>query len=279
MFATIGHTFELMKMSWRVLMKDRELILFPLLSGVSVLALLAVFAGIGAGTGSLDRVLAASAEASAEEVTVVDAVLGITLYVLAYFVVIFFNSALVAAALDRLRGGEPDVGSGLRAAQARLPAIIGWALIAATVGLLLQALRGRTDNPLGRMAVSLVGGVWAYVTFFVIPVLVAEGIGPIEAIKRSSGLFRRTWGRQVTASFGFGFVYVIAMLIAFLPAAALFAIAPLAGIVVGVLSMALALAVVAALEGIFKAALYEFANGESPLEFDRSTLQTAYQAL
>jgi hypothetical protein len=279
MFATIGHTFELMKMSWRVLMKDRELIVFPLLSGVSVLALLAVFAGIGAGTGSLDRVLAASAEASAEEVTVVDAVLGITLYVLAYFVVIFFNSALVAAALDRLRGGEPDVGSGLRAAQARLPAIIGWALIAATVGLLLQALRGRTDNPLGRMAVSLVGGVWAYVTFFVIPVLVAEGIGPIEAIKRSSGLFRRTWGRQVTASFGFGFVYVIAMLIAFLPAAALFAIAPLAGIVVGVLSMALALAVVAALEGIFKAALYDFATGSVPEGFDTATLRSAYRAL
>lgn len=279
MFATIGHTFELMKTSWRVLMKDRELILFPIMSGVVLLAVAGVFLALAASTGSLDRLDAATQGGTTEDAQAGDVILGIGLYVIAYFVVIFFNSALIAAALERLRGGDPNVGSGLRAASARIPQIIGWAIIAATVGLLLQLARSRTDNILGRLAISLVGGVWAYMTFFVVPALVAEGIGPIEAIKRSGSLFRGTWGRQFTASFGFGLVYIVAVLIAFLPAALVFAIAPVAGIVLGVFTMAIAIGTVQALEGIFKAALYEFANGESPAEFDRNDLQGAYRAL
>jgi hypothetical protein len=171
------------------------------------------------------------------------------------------------------------VRSGLRAASAHLPAILGWALISATVGLILQILRDRMDNMIGRIALSIVGGVWAYMTFFVVPVLVAEGLGPIAAIKRSSGLFQRTWGRQVASSFGFGLVYIVAVLIAFVPAAALFAVSPILGIVVGAFTIPIAMGTVQAMEGIFKAALYEFALGESPREFDRTTLSGAYRAL
>lgn len=278
MFATIGHTFELMKMSWSVLMKDRELILFPVMSAIGVVLVIALFFGIAGATGSIDRLDTATG-GSTEESQPIDLVLAVALYASTTFVVIFFNAALVAAALERLRGGDPNVRSGLRAAAAHLPAIIGWALISATVGLLLQLLRDRMDNFIGQIVISLIGGVWAYMTFFVVPILVAEGTGPIEGIKRSSGLFQRTWGRQVTSSFGFFFVYIVAVLIAFLPAALLFAISPLAGIVVGAITIPLAIGTVQAMEGIFKAALYEFALGESPLEFDRGTLSGAYRAL
>ena len=72
---------------------------------------------------------------------------------------------------------------------------------------------------------------------------------------------------------------MIAVLIAFVPAAALFAVSPLVGIVVGAVTIPLAMGTVQAMEGIFKAALYEFALGESPLEFDRGTLSGAYRAL
>ena len=279
MFRTIGHTFELMKMSWSVLMKDRELILFPIMAAVGVLIVVGLFLGVAAGTGTLDRLDAASQAGSTENSQPVDIVLGIALYASATFVVIFFNAALVAAALERLRGGDPNVASGLRAALKHLPAIFIWALITATVGLILQAARSRTDNFLGRIALSLVGGIWAYMTFFVVPVLVAEGIGPIEGIKRSAGLFRKTWGRQAASSFGFTLVYVVAALVAFLPAALIFAISPIAGIVVGAITIPIAIGTVQAMEGIFKAALYEFAMGESPLEFDRNTLSGAYRAL
>jgi len=279
MFRTIGHTFELMKMSWGVLMKDRELILFPIMSAVALLILLGVFLGVAAATGTVDRLDAASQGGTGDDAQPIDVVLGLLLYASASFIVIFFNTALVAAALERLRGGDPNVRSGLRAASAHLPAILVWALISATVGLILQMLRDKMDNMIGRIALSIVGGVWAYMTFFVVPVLVAEGLGPIAAIKRSSGLFQRTWGRQVASSFGFGLVYIVAVLIAFVPAAALFAVSPILGIVVGAFTIPIAMGTVQAMEGIFKAALYEFALGESPREFDRTTLSGAYRAL
>ena len=280
MFRTIGHTFELMKMSWSVLMKDRELILFPIMSAVGVVVVIGLFLGVAAGTGTMDRLDTALGSGTNEDTQPVDYLLAIALYASTTFVVIFFNTALVAAALERLRGGDPNISSGLRAASSHLPAILGWALIAATVGLILQILRDRMENNfLGQIVIGMIGGVWAYMTFFVVPILVAEGLGPIAAIKRSSGLFQRTWGRQVASSFGFGLVYVIAVLIAFVPAAALFAVSPLVGIVVGAVTIPLAMGTVQAMEGIFKAALYEFALGESPLEFDRGTLSGAYRAL
>ncbi len=275
MFATIGHTFELMKMSWRVLMLDRELILFPIMSGIAVLVLVAAMAGIGLSVGTFDR---AAAEGAEESLGAVDAVLGLVFVFVSSAIVIFFNAALVAAALERLRGGDPNIGSGLRAASARLPQILAWALISVIVSIILQALRER-GGIAGQVA-SWIGGVaWSLATFFVIPVLVAEGVGPIEAIKRSSGLLRQTWGRQFAASFGFGLVSILAVILALIPAAILFFVHPILGIAVGVPLVALAIGTVTALEGIFKAALYDFANGETPHGFDRSTLANAYRAM
>jgi hypothetical protein len=278
LFATIGHTFELMKMSWRVFLGDRELIAFPLLTALVMAAALAVFGVAALGAGTFDRLDAAETDTQAA-LNGVDYVLGAALMFTMYFIGIFFNSALVSAALERLRGGDPTVGSGLRAAMSHLPAILGWALIAATVGLILQVIRGRTDNILGRLAAALVEGVWAYVTFFVVPVLVAEGLGPIAAIKRSGALFRQTWGRQATAGFGFGIVYLLAGLGAAAVTALFFMLHPVIGVAVGAVAFSVALGTVAAMEGIFKAALYEFANGESPSGFERNTLASAYRAL
>jgi hypothetical protein len=277
MFATIGQTFNLMKMSWRVLMKDRELIWFPIMAGIVLLAIIGVAAAIGASMGTFERL--ESEGANAEQANTGDVLLGIILYAVATFVVIFFNSALIAAAMERLRGGDPSVSSGFRAALAHIHSIAGWALIAATIGLILQLLRSRTDNVLGRIAIALVGGAWAYMTFFVVPFLVTEGIGPVEAIKRSGALFRRTWGQQAVSGFGFGIVYFGAALVALLPSILLFAVMPALGILVAVPLFAIAIGTVMALEGIFKAALFEFANDRNPLEFDRQTLSSAYRAL
>lgn len=277
MFATFGQTFHLMKMSWGVLMKDRELLWFPIMAGAVLLVAVGIAAALGASLGTFDRL--ASDNAEGQQANAADVALGIVVYAIATFIVIFFNSALIAAALQRLRGGDPDVSYGLRVALANIRAIAAWALIAATVGLILQALRSRTDGIVGRIAIALAGGVWAYMTFFVIPLLVTEGVGPIEAIRRSGSLFRRTWGQQAVSGFGFGIVYIGAILVALLPSVLLYTLMPLLGVLLAVPLFAMAIGTVMALEGIFKAALYEFANDRSPTDFDRSTLSMAYRAL
>lgn len=268
-----------MKASWRVLMKDRELVLFPILGAIGAIVVSLGFVGLGASMGTLDRVDAATTTGAEQSLTVVDAVLGFGMLFSVTFVVLFFNTALIASAMLRLRGGDPNVGYGLKAASSHLPALAGWALISATVGLILQALRDRTDNFIGRIAIAMVGGVWAYMTFFVVPVMVAQGTGPIGSIKQSAALFSQTWGRQFTASFGFGIVYLLAVVLAILPAVVMFMLVPVVGIIVGALTLSLSLAIVASLEGIFKAALYDFATGATPEGFDSQTLRSAYRAL
>ena len=136
MFATIGHTFSLMKMSWDVLMKDRELLLFPVFTVLGLIVVLGVFFGIASTTGSLERL-----DSETATTTGMDAALYVLAFFSAYFVVIFFNAALISAALERLRGGDPDVSSGLSHAFAHIHTLLGWSIIAATVGLILQLLR------------------------------------------------------------------------------------------------------------------------------------------
>ena len=258
MFATIGHTFELMKMSWNVLMQDRELILFPVMSGMGVLIL--AFAGLAFGVADSGNLI------------------GFLLMILmAYFITTFFNAALISAALERLRGGDPNVMSGLSHAAKHVHHIFLWSVISAIVGTLFRVLRSQTDNFLVQMIYSMIEGVWEFMTFFVIPVMVSENEGPITSIKRSAGIIRQTWGRQISATFGFFIVYLIAVIGAAVPAILLFLIAPVIGIVVGILLVGFAIAVVQTLEGIFKAALYDYAVGAQPEGFDLRTLQTAYR--
>lgn len=270
MFATIGHTFELMKMSWDVLMKDKELLFFPLFTVIGLVAVISIFSGIAGSTGAFTRL-------DANAISRNDQILYVLAFFSSYFVIIFFNAALISAALDRLRGGDPNVSSGLSHAFAHIHTIFIWALIAATVGLALQLLRANQRNVFARMIIDMIGGVWDFLTFFVVPILVSENVGAIGAIKRSSGLVRKTWGRQITASFGFMLVYILAVIIGAIPAILVGFVSGLAGVAVGIMTVGLAICTVQALEGVFKAALYEYAMGEKPAEFDLRTLQTAYK--
>ena len=264
MCTTIKHTFHLMKMSWDVLMLDKELLLFPVFSAISMLILVIVFGGLGLLIGSGGETAATGGY--------------VAFVVLAYIIITFFNASLVSAALERLRGGDPDVGSGLSHALKHAHHLVLWALITATVTIALTALRAASRRiPLAGLLLRMVGGVWEFLTFFVVPVIVAEEQGPISGIKRSASIVRETWGRQITASFSFVLFYFVAAVIAIAPAVLVGLVNVGAGVLLGVVLMAVALTVVQTLEGIFKAALYDYAVGLQPQGFDLPTLQIAYR--
>ena len=188
----------------------------------------------------------------------------LVMILIAYFITTFFNAALISAALERLRGGDPNVMSGLSHATKHIHHIFLWSVISAIVGTLFRVLRSQTDNFFVQMIYSMIEGVWEFMTFFVIPVMVSENQGPVSSIKRSAGIIRQTWGRQITATFGFFIVYVLAIIAAVIPAILLFLVLPVVGIIVGVLLVGLALATVQTLEGIFKAALYDLQSAPNP---------------
>ena len=265
----LSNTIELAKASWRVLKADKELLLLPVMSmvatvivAISFLVPLFAVGGLGEELGGVDYIVLAS------------------MYFTLAFVTIFFTAALVHAADERLRGGDPTLGSALRGARRRARRILPWAIVSATVSVILRAIEERA-GALGRIVVGLAGVAWSVVTFLVIPILVLEDIGVVDAVKRSGSLFKQTWGENLAARVGFGLLGFLASL----PAVALIAFVGRAGgaavgvaIVIGVLWMAAVVVVLAALNGIFQAALYHYAvEGQVPGEyFSPQTFASAF---
>ncbi|MDE0862855.1 MAG: DUF6159 family protein [Rubripirellula sp.] len=287
MFKRFNTGFSLAKQSMGVLRTDKQLIMFPLLSGICCLMVMASFAVpllmVGGGAELLAE---AEQEGQAGENAAMQNPLYLVclflFYFVNYFVVVFFNSALIACAVKRFYGGTPTIGEGIKASMARLPQIAGWALVSASVGLLLRVIEGRSER-LGAIISSLVGMAWSALTYFVVPVLVVEKAGPITAVKRSASILKESWGESMGASMGIGFVVFLAMIPCFgLIAGGAFLInvmAPLgiALIVLGVLAVLVVSLVSSALSAIAQAAVYIYgANGDTPDGFETESLGAAF---
>jgi hypothetical protein len=272
MFEKFSRSWDLVKASASVLRSDKELMLFPILSSLATLLVLATFA-----------LPVFTLKLFENGFNVVGAVVGFAFYFCQYTVIIFFNSALVGAATIRLEGGDPTFSDGLRIARSRLPAILGYAAIAATVGLVLQSLKNRDNNIIVRLIGSGLGAAWTLATFLVVPVLVNREIGPIDALKESIALLKKTWGENaigVGIGAAFGLIFVLVMLLGIVLAIAAWQVAPAAGITVAVVAV-IALLVLgvtqAALSGIYSAALYRYAvANETPVAFQGMALEQAF---
>lgn len=274
-----ARSWALAKASMDVLRADKELVVFPLVSSLVTIAVAASFLLPILGLGLVRHMGGGDASAVALYVLL------FAFYLVQYFVIFFFNTALVGAAMIRLDGGDPTVGTGLRIAAGKWRPILGYAAIAATVGLLLRALEERAGF-LARLVIGLVGAAWTVATFLTVPVLVARDVGPVEAVKESASLLGRTWGENLIGQGGIGLVFglVYALLgiagvglVVFLGVQQLATPAIVAACLLVVAFLVLAL-VQAALSGIYSAALYRFAiAGDAPAGFDGALLRNAFQ--
>ena len=281
MFQRLSNSWSLVKASAGVLSADKELMVFPAVSAVLSVVVLASFA--------VPTILAGIFDATALEATgfpVAGYVIAFLFYVVQYSVIFYCNTALVGAALIRLRGGDPTVGDGFRIANSKIGNILGYAVLAATVGVILRALSERS-GAIGKFVVSFVGMAWSLATFLVVPVLAAEDIGPVEAVKRSSAYLRKTWGEQIVGNVGIGAVFgllsfgtVVLGVIAFMAAAATQSVPLIAGVGVGLVLALMGLALVSStLSGIYAAALYRYAaEGDAGNFFSADLVKSAFRA-
>jgi Family of unknown function (DUF6159) len=275
MFEKIGNGWDLMKSSARVLREDTSLLLFPVVSGIACLIVVASFALPLFLTGAY-RI-----DENTRQLThnpIAYAVL-LLFYFCNYFVIIFFNSALVSCAIIRFKGGTPTLSDGFQAAVSRLPQILAWSLVSAFVGVALKALESRSEK-VGAFISGLLGLAWSIATFFVVPVIVIERAGPFEAVRRSMSILRRAWGEAFVGNQGIGFFAFIAAVVACAPAALGFAVGSGVAIAIGIAITAfleIGLAIVsAALHTILLGALYVYAaEGRIPYAFDGTVLQAA----
>lgn len=268
-------TWRLMSSSWDVLKKDPELLLFPLLSSIAGALVVGSFALPLADEGMTSFL------ARLGENDLLIYLWVFLFYVVNYFVVIFFNSAIVACALARMTGRDPTVRFGLRAAWRRVWPIFLWALVTSSVGFLLRMIEERVGI-VGRIVVAVLGMTWSVTSFLVVPVLVHKGKGPIEAYTDSVSMLKHTWGEQIIGNVSFALLFLVFGL---LPIGVV-ALAAMTGsllatgtvVVIGVIYLVLLGLAQSTLHAIYQAAVYCYAHtGTAPAGFDEHTLANSFR--
>lgn len=279
MFERLERSWSLVKASAAVLRENKSLMVLPVLSSVCSMIVAATFLIPAFASGALDHI------GNARHMTPAQAVVLFTFYVTQYFVIIFFNSALIGAALMHLRGERASLGDGLRLAASRLPSILGYAVISATVGMVLRAIEERAGI-VGRIVTGLLGAAWTLATFMVVPILVSQDVGPFDAVQRSVQLLKRTWGENLLGNAGIGMAFSLVFLLVIALAFGLLMLAAGTGsrvltvtvIALGVAAVLLLSIVQAALHGIYAAAVYRYAEeGDAGAGFERTLLADSFR--
>ena len=269
-------SWSLAKASWVVLKSEKGLAWLPVLSFLGSLIVVAIFslavwATLGKETG-VDG-------SDTYNPNVVTWVLGFCTYIGIAFVQTYFMAALCAGANERLQGRDTTMGHMLSIANTRLHRILPWALLSATVSIIMEAIEERFGF-LGQIVAGLIGAAWNVVTFLSVPIIVFEDLGPIHALKRSGHLLKQTWGENLMAQIGLGLIG----LLAFLPGIGIIALGVAAGgvativlIAVAVLYLAIAGSILGALSGIYRTALYRYAvDGQVPVAFATTDMEHAF---
>ncbi len=276
----LSNSWRMVKSSATVLRLDPELLVFPVLSGIAAILVTATFivpfALIGEGFGALENL--------DENVGYLGYAVGFLYYLVLYTLIFFFNTALVGATMIRLDGGDPTVRDGLNIAFGKIGSILEYAAISATVGMILRALEERAGF-VGRIVIGLIGLSWTLATYLTVPVMVMKDVSAFDAVKESASLFKRTWGEQVVANVGIGFVTFLIILAMGLLAIPLIIVtssiseALLIPLVISLVGGFILLGVVSsALKGIYSAALYRYATTGDPGEhFSAAEMERAFR--
>lgn len=282
MFKSFSRSWEYTKLSLKVLNRNRQLLVFPILSGAAALLVLASFGLPLWQTGTLEAWFAD--ETKEQTGTTAMYVTLFFYYLVNYFVIIFFNSALIFSVLRYLEGERVSVGRALGDSMSVVHQIFAWAVVSAVVGVVLNMLE--RNQKVGQWVSALLGTAWTALTYFVLPVIVVEKAGPVTAVKRSLAILKAHWGTALVGNFSIGLVGFLIMLPLFLLAALLgfiglqastnFAMALNLGL--AAVLLILGFAANAALGDIFRAILYRHASGQTlPQDIPVRDLQAAFK--
>jgi hypothetical protein len=271
-FDRLANGWKISMNSFKVLKENKQLIIFPILSGISLLLIMGSFVTIvlAAVGWNVDNI---------NEPGQTTSILYLFLYYLVnYFVVVFFNTALVHCSRLYFHGEEVTIKKGLRFSMSRIGAIFAWSMFAATVGTILKLIAENTGT-IGKIVIGLIGVVWSVATFFVVPVIAYENAGPLEAFKRSSQLMKEKWGERIGAGFSFGLVQLIALIVVAVPLFFIGAIFhPIIGIALAVLGALLVMAIISAAQTIFISAVYHNVTGDPVKHFNQQMIDNLFES-
>jgi len=269
-FDRLSTGWELSKNSFKVLKENKQLIVFPFLSGISLILIMGSFITVLYTSGSFDD------EAIEESGTLASYLMLFGFYLVNYFIVVFFNMALVHCTRLYFQGEEVTIEKGLKFSLSRIGVIFSWAVFAATIGTILKAIQ-ENSGIVGKIITGLLGVVWSIATFFVVPIIAYENVGPLGAFKRSSQMMKEKWGESLAGTFSFAIIQFIAILLLAIPLFLIgMTIHPVLGIALAILGAFVIIAIMSAVETIFVSAVYHDIKGDPVKHFNQQMVENLF---
>lgn len=266
----------IVKQSWAVLMKDREIILFPILSALFSLLLFMIFIGFmffSVFKGNLSNI-----PTTGQGFDSVSYVVLFFYYVFSFFIINFFQAGVYVMAHAQFNGQNLSFKDGIGLASKNVNKIFAWSLISATVGILLNMVSDRSKI-IGKIVSAVLGAAWNILTYFSLPSLVIGQTSVIESFKDSANIIRKTWGETIIINLGTSFFFLGVFFMVFIVSIGVVLIIPQLLFFVALLLILfiLVISVVAStLSSIFKLAIYEYAKtGKVPSDFSPELVQGA----
>lgn len=273
-------SWEITKLSFDVMMKDKELLLFPILGGVfSILFFIAmVFPFV------INEVV---------PTTFAGAFFWMLLFLLYFglaFIATFFNVCTVYTIKSRFDGKNATFWESIKFAFSKIHLVFAWSVVSAIVGLILRILEDIAERMGGigeiimKALISLLGVAWSLLTAFVVPGMIYKNVGPITALKESAETFKKTWGESLIRYYGLGFVQAALIIIGVITTIVLVVLTvniPIVPIVIGSLGIIYLIAIItffSVANAVFNTALYVYATtGKAPKEYKEDVLKNAFE--
>lgn len=270
-FDRLKNGWELAKISLRTINENRELLLFPVFSTISLILILATFFG---GTyflvgDSIENIM------ENESVSNIFAYGMIFIYYLInFFIVVFFNSALIHCAMKYFEGKPTSLGDGIQFAISRIGKIFSWAIVSATVGTILQVIS--ESGKIGEFIAMFIGAAWSILTFFVVPILIYEDKSVFDSIKSSTNMMKEKWGESLAGNVSFSLIMILGLIGAVGIGFLLGYIHPIVGLAVGFIAAILVFTIISAAKTVFVAAVYNHVKERPIGDFDGEMLDSVF---
>ena len=257
--------------SFKVLKENKQLIIFLLLSGISLVLVMGSFIVVFLGTNGWPD------DGVEYSKNLTYYLYLFCFYLVNYFIVVFFNMALIHCTRLYFRGEEVSINAGLRFSLSRIGTIFTWSVFAATVGTILRVIQ-EESGIIGKIITGLIGIVWSIATFFVVPIIAYENLGPIAAFKRSAQMMKQKWGESLGANFSFGLIQFVAMIILIIPCFIIGSTVNLyLGIALGLMGAFIISAIFSAAQTIFVSAVYHNITDEPVKHFEQQMIDKLFQ--
>jgi hypothetical protein len=270
----------IVKESWNALKQDKEVMWFPVISGFFTLLIIGAMASF-----FYFNLLGGSRTEfkidESKEIT--NLVLYGTLfvyYIVIFFIVNFFQSALFIIVQGRFSGQDLNFSDGINGASKHIGKIFIWSFISATVGIVLKII-SENFKVVGRIIAGVLGAAWDILTYFSLPALVIGNLNVKDSFKESAAIIKKTWGETLIVNFGVGLFFVVVIVLAVLLSLAIIIFSPttytfiIVGVIFAVFYIAMML-LSTTLSSIFKLALFNYARtGTIPQGFSDDIFKQA----